>query len=414
MSQDLSNVRSICRQLCEASTQQFAIVNFTERVHVVTPHSIGVLITITGHSVFGKHVNSVGFCSARPTARVKGQRSMALNSYVTTRRFARDLEQIFANIKQRSGSVTITIYDNPGIGNLGAWSGSRLASNPRPTPIRCHGWQDLLKFSPSYITYRTAETFEQAVYAARRVRCQISGLKMDLFTGYNSLAQVQIQQAMEEILESSPAPLSVDLGRNEYPKLSSDSASKSVELRDIVYDGPIMNAGFNIPVDALFAWLNSQIIVKAKVDYIDNFTTTRLQQTIFTSHLQHLELTRIHAQTEHFDQNLWSETIGIISELPGLQHCKLGDLTYSIDLDWAEDRLQYFTLPGHGTFMSEVSGFLLLFPNGTVIFEASGDIGEELLDLANYVRAAENRKRQKIISDGFIKDGTVGIVQESG
>jgi hypothetical protein len=283
MSQDLPNVRLTCRRLCQASTQRFAVVNFTERVHVVTPHSIGALVNVTGHPLFGKHIKSVGFCSARRTAPVKGRRSVALNGYVTTGRFARDLEQVFTNIKHRAGSVTVAIYDNPGVGCLGAWSGCRLASRSCPTSIRCHGWQDLLEYSPSYITYRTAETFEQAVYAARRVRCRILGLKMDLSTGYNSLAQAQIQQAMEEILESSPAPLSVDLGRNEYPKLSYDSSSKSVELRDIVYDGPGMNAGFNIPVDALFAWLNSQIIVEAKVDYIDNFTTTRLQQTIFTS-----------------------------------------------------------------------------------------------------------------------------------
>jgi hypothetical protein len=296
MGQVLPNVRLTCRRLCEASTQQFAIVNFTERVHVVTPHSVGVLINITGHPAFGKYVKSVGLCSARRTAPVKGRRSVALNGYVTTRRFARDLEQVFTNIKHRSGSITVAIYDNPGVGSLGTWFGSRLASRSRPTAIKCHGWQDLLKSSPSYVTYRTAETLEQTVYAARRVRCGISGLKMDLFTSYDSLAQAQIQQAMEEILESSPAPLSVDLGRNKYPKLSYDSNSNNVELRDIVYDGPIMNAGFNIPVDALFAWLNSQIIAKAKVDYMDNFTTTRLQQTIFTSHLKHLELTRIHAQ----------------------------------------------------------------------------------------------------------------------
>jgi hypothetical protein len=135
-----------------------------EFLHVVTPHSIGVLSNITGYPIFGKHVTFVGICSARPTARMEGQRLMALNGYITTRSFARDLEQVFVNIKQHLGSVTITIYDNPGIGNLEAWSGSRLAAHPRLTPIKCHGWQDLLKFSPSYITYRTAETFEQTVY----------------------------------------------------------------------------------------------------------------------------------------------------------------------------------------------------------------------------------------------------------
>jgi hypothetical protein len=246
------------------------------------------------------------------------------------------------------------------------------------------------------------------MYAARRARCKVACLKMDLFTGYHSLAQARLHQAMEEILESSPAPLSADLGRNRFPKLSYDSKSKSVELRDVVYLDTIMNAGFNIPVDALYSWLYSQRVVRAKVDYIDNYTPECLLYTIFTPELKYLDLSRIHAQTGHFDQNPWSETIDIKSDLPSLQHCKLNELTYCIDFAWGDDHTQHFTLPGHGRFPCEVSGFKLLFPNGTTTIEMSGGIRKELRDLVNYVRAAENRKRQKIISDGFIKDGTIG------
>jgi hypothetical protein len=43
-------------------------------------------------------------------------------------------------------------------------------------------------------------------------------------------------------------------------------------------------------------------------------------------------------------------------------------------------------LPGHGRYSCEVSGFKLLFPNGTVTTEIDGDeITEKLYDLASYV-----------------------------
>jgi hypothetical protein len=274
---DLSSMRLTCRRLNDAAIKQFAVVNFTERVHVVTPYSIDALINITKHPTFAKYVKTIGTCSARRSVSVKGppRRSVALNGYITTRRFARAMEQVFKIIRDRSGSVAITIYDNPGMGNLGNWSGHRLST--RPTPIKCHGWADLLRLSSSYITYRTAETFEQTVYAARRVKCRITCLKMDLFTGYNSLAKAQIQQAMQEILESTPTPLSVNLGRNRFPKLSYDRSSQSVEMRDIVYLDTIMNAGFNIPVDTLYAWTPTQRVTQLKVDLIDNYTPACLQ-----------------------------------------------------------------------------------------------------------------------------------------
>jgi hypothetical protein len=411
--QDLHNVRLTCRQLCDAGTQQFAIDNFTERIHVVTPYSIGALIHITEHPNFGRYVRIVGICSARCTARVKNLRPVAFNGYVTTKRFARDMERVFTNIKSLSGSMTITIYDSPGVGDIEFWAGSRQASHP--TQIKCHGWQDLLKLSYPYIQYRTAETLEQTVYAARRARCKLTRLKMYLFAGYISVARAQLHQAMQEILESTLAPLSVDLGRNGLPRLSCDSRSKSVELRNIHYVNSTMNTGYNIPMDALCAWLYSQIIVRAKVDSIYSYTPECLQHTIFTPHLKYLDLSRMLAWTDHFDQNLWSETIRLFSGIPNLQYCRLSKLTYCINLAWGDDLTQHFTLPGHGAFRCAVSEFKLLFPNGATTFETTGDIRNELHDLANYVRAAENSKRQIIISDGFVRNGTVGgIIQDSG
>jgi hypothetical protein len=110
------------------------------------------------------------------------------------------MEQVFSNIKQRSGSVNVTIYDNPDKRNLGHWPEYMLSTSIGSMSVKCYGWKNFLKFCPSYVTYRTAETMEETVWAARRAKCQIACLKMNLFTNYSSHAQAQIRQAMERIL----------------------------------------------------------------------------------------------------------------------------------------------------------------------------------------------------------------------
>jgi hypothetical protein len=143
-------------------------------------------------------------------------------------------------------------------------------------------------------------------------------------------AQAQIQQAMEEVLHSSPDPLSVKLGRDQCPQLSYDSKLKSVELKDVVYSNTSMGAGFNLPVDALYARLERQQIARLKVELIDNYTPECLA-AMFNPHLEYLDLSRMCGQTGQFDRDLWSETISIIADLPNLKHCRLSQLTYAID-----------------------------------------------------------------------------------
>jgi hypothetical protein len=204
----------------------------------------------------------------------------------------------------------------------------------------------------------------------------------------------------------------VDLGHDRSPQLSYDSRSKIVELQDIVYRDTTMGAGFNIPVDPLYAWLKTQKVAEAKAYHIYNYKTECLQ-AILTTRLRHLDLARMFARTGQFDRNLWSETFQIISGLPNLQYCRLSELAYAIVTTWSADYARYFELPGHGRYFCEVSGFRLLFPNGTVTTEMDGDETRgKLLDLASYVRAEEDRKRQKIISDGRVQDDIVGIVHE--
>jgi hypothetical protein len=199
---DLPEIRRTCRKLCDAATRHFALVNFTERVHVVTAYSINALVDITAHPVVGGYVKTVSICSVRRTTLAKDYtlRSVIDNRFVSTQQFGRALEQVLGNIKQRSGSVNITIYDNPDKRNLGHWPGHVLSSKIGSMSIKCYGWKDFLTYCPGYITYRTAETLEETVWAARRAECQIACLKVNLFAHYNPRAQAQLQRVMENIL----------------------------------------------------------------------------------------------------------------------------------------------------------------------------------------------------------------------
>ena len=411
---DLPNVRLTCKQLRDTATQHFGKVNFTETVHVVTPYSMDTLMKITEHPVFGQCIESIGICSARRTVPIKGppRQSQILNGYVTSNRFGRQMERVFRIIKRLSGSVAITVYDNPGVGSLGYLPGYRLCSTLRTTPIKCRGWLNLLKLSASHITYRTAETLEQTVYAARRASCRLTHLKMDLFAPYNPWAQLQIQQSMWQILQSSLRPLSVELDRSRTPQLSYNSTSESVEICDIMLGGNTMGAGFNTPVDASYAWLGTQPVTSLKVELFDNYTPGCLQ-AVLAPPLKHLDLSRMHAHTGHLSHNLWSDTISAISRLPNLEYCRLSEITYGIDFTWGNDQMRYLDYPGVGRIPCDYSGFKLRFFDGEGSIELSGeDIQDKLLDLAHYVRAAEDHKRQKIVHDGVVQDEIVRGVQK--
>jgi hypothetical protein len=204
----------------------------------------------------------------------------------------------------------------------------------------------------------------------------------------------------------------VDLGHDRSPRLSYDSRSTSIELRDIVYQGTAIGTGFNIPVDSSYAWLRRQKVTRVKAHQIYNYKTECLR-AILKSRLKHLELVKIFARTGHFNRDLWSETIQIISSLPNLRHCRLSELNYAIATTRFADGARYFELPGYGLYYCEVSEFKLQFSNGTFTTEMNGDKTREKLHyLASYIRAEEDKKRQRIISDGLVQDDIVGVFRE--
>lgn len=175
--QDLASLRLTCKQLCSVVTQRFGIVNFTERTHVVTPYSIRALIDITEHPEFGKYIESIGICCIRQTVVPEGlpSHSVTLNGYVTTKRFARDIERVFTKIKALSGSVTISIMDYPLCGKK--W-GRMREFGEHWMPVKCYGWRQLFESSADFKSSHLLETLEETIYAARRARCPVRCLKI--------------------------------------------------------------------------------------------------------------------------------------------------------------------------------------------------------------------------------------------
>ncbi|KAG9686551.1 hypothetical protein KCU95_g11263, partial [Aureobasidium melanogenum] len=411
---DLPAARLVCKKLCDAATPRFATVNFTERFHAVSPYSIDALVGITEHPVFGKYVKAVSIYSARRTRISKNilrrsstiherdNRDDYVNAYVKTGRFARRMERVFRNIKSRSKSVVINLYDHPGF--------SALQENPffsflPSIPMKCYGWTQLFgdpSASSVHIAYRPVETLEQTVYAARRVGCPVKCLNIDFFECHDPSLDKRLDAALYRILQSTPTSLSLSLGSMRSCGLSYTS------FRWLI-------AG--LPLHASYRWLQTKRIAQIRVAKLSYFPYDLLRP-FFTPSLTSLELSEMSVWTKDFEQNLWSTNIQIISALPGLQHCRLSYLSYKFSdtlihrSPFVDDMFQVMTLSG-GQYPCQFGKFYLTFRTGKDLIEVSGnDVRNELKELACYVAAAEAQKVQQILNDGCVYNDMVGIIDQ--
>lgn len=327
------------------------------------------------------------------------------------------MERVFGNIKSRHGSVTISIYDNPGRDRFGM-----IDCYPSLlVPMRCCGWTLFSESLPNFVTYRTAETLEETIYAARRARCPVRCIKINHFAVQyiSPIMCEELDAAMHRIFESSLAPLDIDCGCSKGPQMSYSPASQRLKFRwftdgrnSMAWDG----------MRALYNWLQTQRVAQLSlVDSCDLRVVTF--RPIFSLHLRHLNIDNAHVYSPTFDQNLWSVLIETISGSSGLRYCRLSNLSYRIVLAVSDERdhngylLGSLVLPGHGEYVwtCGLPSLKLLLPGGITTIELDGpDTSDRLHDLSYYVRAAEDSKRRQIVSDGVVKDDIVGYQARSG
>ncbi|KAH0371417.1 hypothetical protein KCU65_g1982, partial [Aureobasidium melanogenum] len=418
--EDLSTVRLICKKLCDITTPRFATVNFTERSHVVSPYSIDALLKITEHPVFGECVKTVAICAARRTnVETCGRfavvdetdRNAYLDAYVKTGRFTRRVERVFGNIRNRSGLVAIDIYDDPSSDGRVMLGGKCLV------PLRCHGYSRLTESGSKTIAYQMVKTLEHTIYAARRARCPVKRLRIGLWGFHCVNIGDKLDAAMHKILESSLTPLSICLESGQTRRMSYDNESQCLELGRIDFSGLAMNRASKLPLQASYTWLLTKEVTQLRVARIPASEISRLRSSL-APRLTHLHLHLMSASTRHFDQDLWSEHIQMISDLPGLQHCRLSCLSYNLSITLvrsapgASDMFQVITLSG-GRYRCLFREFYLTFRNGKDWIEISGDdVRNGLKELACYVAAAEAQKVEQIISDDYVDDDVVGIIDQ--
>lgn len=422
---DLPNLRLVCKQFRDVSTRRFAMVNFGKTIHVVSPFSIDTLVNITEHPVFSEYVRHVAICSARRTQQpataydlpaILINHNLCLNAYVKTGRFARRMERVFGNIKSHHGSVTISIYDNPGRDRFGMHNGYTSSFKP----MRCCGWTLFSESLPTFVTYRTAETLEETIYAARRARCPVRCLRINHFAlrSHSSMMYAELNAAMHRIMESSLTPLDIDCGFERSPQMSFNHVSQHLTFRWFTNGRNIMAW---LGVRASYKWLQTQRVTQLSLVNSQDLRALTFR-SVLSPKLRHLHIDNADVYSPNFDQNLWSGLIEIISGLSGLRYCRLSNLSYRIKLamsdevDHSANFLPSLILPSHGEYvwMSGLPWLKLLFPGGATTVEFDGpDICDRLRDLGYYVRAAEDSKRQQIISDGVVKDGIVCVKREN-
>jgi hypothetical protein len=280
--------------------------------------------------------------------------------------------------------------------------------------MRCCGWTQLSESLTRSITYRTAETLKETIYAARRARCPVTCLKIRIFASLNQPMHMELDAAMRRILDSSLAPLNVDLCRRNTRRISYDHESQCLKFQSIHYDDSSHNI-MNLALCWPYTWLLAQKITQVRIVDDDKFQVSRFQP-FFSPHLKRLTIHGVVLRAGHFNQNLCSELIDTISGLSSLQYCEIGDLTYRLSLIWDDENdVACLALPDGRKYPypGEVTDFRLLYSAGAATIELDGgETCRKLQDLASYVRAAEHNKRQKIMREGFVSDNMVEVIEE--
>lgn len=160
---DLANLRQTCRLLWGMATKPFAVINFTNRYHTFSEHSLKALVETTSHAIFGPHIKSVSFSGVcrrlGPDVKLPEQASDADTRIccLDDGRLCRPallklLEQAFANIRIHSRLVSVGVFD---------------------ANLFYHGLQQLIRRPQTELVYSPGEVLNHISLATESTGCQV-------------------------------------------------------------------------------------------------------------------------------------------------------------------------------------------------------------------------------------------------
>lgn len=189
---DLMELRLVNKQISASATRPFGLAYFTERNHVISEHSIQVLLDITEHPVFGPYVKTVvlngvfslGISTDTNIPEAYNRWNAHAEGYLTdysdedddelemiggherfiiSAKFAEMMQRVFKTIEEHGNRVIIGVRDS-GKG-----------------PKASFGWRHLIRRSGPMFTYDLAEALERTLLAAERAECSLYGVKCHIW-----------------------------------------------------------------------------------------------------------------------------------------------------------------------------------------------------------------------------------------
>ncbi|KEQ98314.1 hypothetical protein AUEXF2481DRAFT_26697 [Aureobasidium subglaciale EXF-2481] len=176
----LLQLRFVSGAMSRAANKQFACTFFGSSHHVATEQSISTLLAVSAHGVFAPYMKTIMISPARQilaynTVGHHDEDAIVENSYVESSRFNASITRVLANIKEKSGRVTLAIHEDRRLEMILPEQHYRSSHNQQ-----CHGARAFVRASPCGLAYRTGETLELVMAAARQTGIHVQRLHIQL------------------------------------------------------------------------------------------------------------------------------------------------------------------------------------------------------------------------------------------
>ncbi|THW33690.1 hypothetical protein D6D21_09887 [Aureobasidium pullulans] len=371
------------KHLRAIANKPFAILNFSERKHVQSLHSMEALVEITAHAFFGIFVKKVIVSAFRPEV-------------------------------ERS-----------------RYYPENCGSCRRPEYAPCVDLvEDSFQYEKYYsirevlfTKYSLSKTFQPIQEAARNSGCEIQGVKIEIL-GFavshisDTHLRSDIRTLMKSLVVSLSKPLNLDLSFNydsrSLVQLRYDHKTATMDLSGLEFGDRYYNYT-NYLKKVLSCLLAFRITVLNIQDCW--FDGSEYPMILCSPTLERLTLRRVSLKTGHFDRNLWSSLLEEFSHLRGLAHFELQGALYEFD-QLERDYEYYFTLSS-GQYVAHdwkrTANFRLSLSDTDEPFVIRGeDIPARIKSLAVEVAQMEANKISDIETHGRVRDRYVKMLEFSG
>ncbi|THZ17052.1 hypothetical protein D6C89_08974 [Aureobasidium pullulans] len=373
------------KHLRAIANKPFAVLNFSERKHVQSLHSMEALVEITAHAFFGIFVKKVIVSAFRPEV----ERS-------------RYYPENCGSCRRPEYAPCVDLVEDS---------------------FKSEMYYSELELS--FTKYSLSKTFQPIQEAARNSGCEIQGVKIEIL-GFavshisDTHLRSDIRTLMKSLVVSLSKPLNLDLSLNydsrsrPLVQLRYDHKTATMDLSGLEFGDRYYNYT-NYLKKVLSCLLAFRITVLNIQDCW--FDGSEYPMILCSPTLERLTLRRVSLKTGDFDHNFWSSLLEEFSHLRGLAHFELQGALYEFDQLYMNNEY-YFTLSS-GQYVAydwkHTANFRLSLSDTDEPFVIRGeDIPARIKSLAVEVAQMEANKIFDIETHGRVRDRYVKMLEFSG